>query len=318
MNNNQADDPKENEFSSEEEDIDEAVWGYIEGEQRSDQDPFDTSQSSNGMNQILQDPDLDDPPPYYPSSENDLMTQISGPETYTHISEHLFLTDSNNDIYQMLHEPTNLDNPPPYYPNSEDDLMTQESDSVIYSPISEPEIPTPKSAPEVSTIISEPQISNPEVIGPKNNCFSQQSPINPIPFAYIYPVPVVPFPQNFVYNVQPFNPINQMFQGNNLSSGLGIDAWPNSANEIVSPALKQFIGFLQYKIKGDRNVRFKKELLHSLYEIFQKKFKLEPLHRKDKRNKLRVFKKLFQIKDDVIYLINKYPKFYLDPIFLPH
>ncbi|KAK8875930.1 hypothetical protein M9Y10_006108 [Tritrichomonas musculus] len=80
--------------------------------------------------------------------------------------------------------------------------------------------------------------------------------------------------------------------------------------------LKKFIGYLNYKISGDRNIRFKKEKLHCLYNIFANHLGLKPLNRDDKRNKNHVFSKLFSHKDKVIECIEKKPEIFLAPALL--
>lgn len=81
--------------------------------------------------------------------------------------------------------------------------------------------------------------------------------------------------------------------------------------------LKKFIGYLNYKISGDKNIRFKKEKLHCLYNIFvNHHLGLKPLNRDDKRNKNLVFSKLFAHKDKVIECIEKKPEIFLAPALL--
>lgn len=165
--------------------------------------------------------------------------------------------------------------------------------------------PETSKSPQISIIESKPLIANSSQQLPSINYIPSSFPVN------FYTFNVIPNSQctmNGYYN--PMNPQNNLSGLPHCISGYC------AANDYASLGLSKFIGFLQYKISGDKNIRFRKEKLHALYEIFQEKFHWKKLDRKDKRNKQHVFKKLYQHKDLVKYLIQTCPEVYLNPIII--
>lgn len=65
--------------------------------------------------------------------------------------------------------------------------------------------------------------------------------------------------------------------------------------------------YLQFLISGDKKIRFKKEKLFYLFDIFVMMFGWVPLNRKEKRNKKLVFKRLFENKNVVVECIERFP-----------
>lgn len=65
--------------------------------------------------------------------------------------------------------------------------------------------------------------------------------------------------------------------------------------------------YLQFLISGDKKIRFKKEKLFYLFDIFVMMFGWVQLKRKEKRNKELVFKRLFENKNVVVESIERFP-----------
>lgn len=104
------------------------------------------------------------------------------------------------------------------------------------------------------------------------------------------------FPQNYPYN---FSMTSFCCNDCSFNGTLCLCKQITSANDMKA--------YLQRKITGNSGTRFNKKTLHYLYEIFALHYHWGPLTRAEKRNKMHVFKRLFENKFLVIDYIQKCP-----------
>lgn len=87
-----------------------------------------------------------------------------------------------------------------------------------------------------------------------------------------------------------------------------------SKNQYLS--LDEFIKYLNYIIKGDKNKKIPKDVIKVAYSVFQGYFRLPNLCRTEKRNKAKIFEKMHKISKIIMFCYDKKPELFLSPVIL--
>ena len=102
----------------------------------------------------------------------------------------------------------------------------------------------------------------------------------------------------------------------NQSTKQQLNLTNKNINKNCENDLNSFIQYLSLKLTKDKSSKISKDALIFLYKNMQQTYKIKSLTRDDKREKKRIYIKLFKISSQIIQCFEKNPQLYLFPVIL--
>ena len=102
----------------------------------------------------------------------------------------------------------------------------------------------------------------------------------------------------------------------NQSTKQQLNLTNKNINKKCETDLNSFIQYLSLKLTKDKSSKISKDALIFLYKHMQQTYKISSLTRNDKREKKRIYIKLFKISSQIIQCFEKNPQLYLFPVIL--
>ena len=102
----------------------------------------------------------------------------------------------------------------------------------------------------------------------------------------------------------------------NQSTKQQLNLTSKNINKKCETDLNSFIQYLSLKLTKDKSSKISKDALIFLYKHMQQTYKISSLTRNDKREKKRIYIKLFKISSQIIQCFEKNPQLYLFPVIL--